>query len=173
MNGLMTWEKKMKKKDGGSKIKHMKKLMTLVPFLFLSILALAQRPQGQSYDKEKLEAARIAYITNRIDLSPEQAEKFWPIYNKFQEERNQILEQLSGINRSSMAQDLSDTKAKELIERKLKLQQQALDLEKNFYEDIIKVIQPVQALKMGNVNRDFTRQVYHMQQNRGKPKNTP
>lgn len=166
----MIWKGTMKK-IGGFKFKNMKKLLLITPLLLMCMLSMAQRTQGQTYDKEKLEAARIAFITNRIDLNPEQAEKFWPVYNKFQEERTQILEQISSINRSSRNQEMTDAKAKELIEKKLKLQQQALEVERLFYEDITKVIQPAQALRLGNVNRDFTRQVYNMQQNRGRTKN--
>lgn len=166
----MIWKGTMKK-IGGFKFKNMKKLLLITPLLLVCMLSMAQRTQEQTYDKEKLEAARIAFITNRIDLNPEQAEKFWPVYNKFQEERTQILEQISSINRSSRNQEMTDAKAKELIEKKLKLQQQALEVERLFYEDITKVIQPAQALRLGNVNRDFTRQVYNMQQNRGRTKN--
>ncbi len=34
----------------------------------------------------RLQAYKVAYITKKIDLSPEEAQKFWPVYNKYQEE---------------------------------------------------------------------------------------
>lgn len=150
------------KKTGGTNEKIMKRLLIIVLALSFSS-TYAQRPSGQHYDKEKLEAARVAFITNRLDLKTPQAEKFWPMYNKYNEERGSIMAQISEINRSS-TQDMTENQAKEMIQQRLKLQQQLLDKEKLFMEEITNVISPIQAIKLGSVNREFTRQVYRMQQ---------
>ena len=34
----------------------------------------------------KIEALKIAYLTNKLNLSPEEAQRFWPVYNKYMEE---------------------------------------------------------------------------------------
>jgi Spy/CpxP family protein refolding chaperone len=127
-------------------------------------VALAQKPDA-TYDKEKLESARVAFITNRLDLKPEQAEKFWPLFNKYNDERGQMMEQLSSLNRKSM-EETSDAKAREIIQQRFALQQKMLDNEKHFMDAITKVITPVQAVKLSGVNREFTRQVYRMNQGR-------
>ncbi|WP_373493949.1 hypothetical protein [Aquiflexum sp.] len=122
---------------------------------------LAQKPEGQQYDKEKLEAARVAFVTNRLDLKADQAEKFWPLFNQYNEDRGKLMDRISAINRSS-SQEITDAKAKEMIQERLSLQQQLLDKEKIFMEEVTKAITPVQAIKLGGVNREFTRQVYRM-----------
>lgn len=131
--------------------------------LFLGIAAYAQKPTT-AYDKEKLEAARVAFITNRLDLKPEQAEKFWPLFNQYNEERTKMMDKVSSLNRESM-QEITEARAKEIIQKRFSIQQQLLDREKIFMEEITKVISPQQAIKLGGVNREFTRQVY--QRNRG------
>lgn len=142
----------------------MKKIALIFIVLVCSYSSLlAQRPSGQQYDKEKLEAARVAFITNRLDLKADQAEKFWPIFNQYNEDRGKLMNQISAINRNS-SQDISDAKAREMIQQRLSLQQMLLDKEKKFMEEVIKTITPVQAMKLGGVNREFTRQVYRMQQ---------
>lgn len=144
----------------------MKKIIKLVFLAFLLFPAVSFAQQNETtYDKEKLEAARIAFITNRLDLKPEQAEKFWPLFNKYNDERSQMMDQLSSLNRGSMY-ETSDSKAKETIQQRLKLQQKLLDKERQFMEDITKVITPVQAVKLGGVNREFTHKVYRMDQGR-------
>lgn len=164
MNGdLMTLNTMISlKMTGGTKEKIMKRILIIVLTLSFSSI-YAQRPSGQHYDKEKLEAARVAFITNRLDLKTPQAEKFWPMYNKYNEDRGGIMDKISEINRSSI-QDMTENQAKEMIHQRLKLQQQLLDKEKIFMEEITNVITPVQAIKLGGVNREFTRQVYRMQQ---------
>jgi len=144
--------------------KLMKKILLVhTVFLLFGISAFAQKPNTE-YDKEKLEAARVAFITNRLDLKPEQAEKFWPLFNQYNEERTKMMDKVSNLNRESM-QELTETRAKEIIQKRFSIQQQLLDREKNFMEEIIKVISPQQAIKLGGVNREFTRQVY--QRHRG------
>lgn len=142
----------------------MKKIFWIHTFiLFLGFGAYAQKPTTE-YDKEKLEAARVAFITNRLDLKPEQAEKFWPLFNQYNEERTNMMNKVSSLNRESM-QELTENRANEIIQKRFSIQQQLLDREKVFMEEITKVISPQQAIKLGGVNREFTRQVY--QRHRG------
>jgi hypothetical protein len=57
----------------------MKRLLFLISFAFSFLIGVAQ-------NGNRLEALKIAYITKRLDLSPEEAQKFWPIYNQYAEE---------------------------------------------------------------------------------------
>jgi Spy/CpxP family protein refolding chaperone len=142
----------------------MKKSTLILFFMALSIIGYGQ-DRNQTYDKEKLDAARVAYITNRLDLKPAQAEKFWPVFNQYQEDRKVLMEEMSALNRSVM-EETDNERAKEKIGRRFEIQQKLMDREKEFMDKIIQVITPVQALKLNGVNRDFTRQVYRMHQGR-------
>lgn len=65
-------------------------IISLAGFLLLSLPSAAQPapcapgpvpPDPQN--KEKLESARIAYFTSRMDLTPDEAAKFWPVYKEY------------------------------------------------------------------------------------------
>ena len=45
---------------------------------------MAQNEQPR--DLGRLEAYKIAYLTKKLNLTPEEAQRFWPIYNKYQQE---------------------------------------------------------------------------------------
>jgi len=60
-------------------------------------------------------------------------------------------------------EEITDERAAAVIERKFEIQQQILDSEKAFMKHIVKVISPVQAIKLDNVNKDFARHIYRMQ----------
>jgi hypothetical protein len=60
---------------------NMRKLLLIV-FLFISTAYICNAQDGNK-DKEKIEAVRTAYITNQLNLTPEEAQKFWPIYNRY------------------------------------------------------------------------------------------
>lgn len=64
----------------------MKQLFTILAIFFtISFTALAQDGGGKQ-NGQKIEALKVAYITNKLNLSPEEAQKFWPIYNKYSDE---------------------------------------------------------------------------------------
>lgn len=122
--------------------------------------ALAQRPT-QNIDPEKLQAARIAFITSRIDLKPEQAEKFWPIFNQYTDQREATMRSISQLNRD--AENISEEDAKSRIQKRLQLQQKLLDEEKSFINEVSKVISSKQVFMLNNIARDFNRSIYQRQ----------
>lgn len=135
-----------------------------VILLFLSITAFAQRP-SQQIDPEKLQAARIAFITTRIELTPEQAEKFWPIFNQYTESREVSMRQLGALNRGTS--EISEEEAKRRIQKRFELQEKLMIDEKAFVEDVSKVLNHKQILKLNSIARDFTRHIYQRQRGGG------
>ncbi|MBO9563098.1 MAG: hypothetical protein J7621_10005 [Niastella sp.] len=70
----------------------MKKLLLILTLFFTTGMAvLAQDDDG---DKKvpggRVEAVKIAYLTQKLNLSPEEAQKFWPIYNKYAAEIRKV-----------------------------------------------------------------------------------
>src|SRR5690349_7750029 len=86
------------------KSKKMKKLLYLIFTSWISVSALAQDaeevPQQDLTAKEKIQAARIGLITQRLGLTSEQAEKFWPIYNEFTQKRTDLRKQYKDAERN-------------------------------------------------------------------------
>jgi hypothetical protein len=63
----------------------MKRIFTLMIFvLAVSLTVMAQ--ENPKNEAGRLEAFKIAYLTKKLNLSPEEAQRFWPIYNKYQQE---------------------------------------------------------------------------------------
>jgi len=50
---------------------------------------LAQKNQNDDIEK-LVQSQKIAFFTDKIGLTPEEAEKFWPIYNEYWEKKNKI-----------------------------------------------------------------------------------
>jgi hypothetical protein len=69
----------------------MKTIKTVAAFALALIFTMplfAQPKQGDG--KEKVEALKIAFITEKLSLPPDQAQKFWPTYNQFNDEMKQL-----------------------------------------------------------------------------------
>jgi len=60
----------------------MKKLILTIFMVFITIINLSAQ-QGK---RERLKAYKTAYITEHLDLTPQEAEKFWPIYNAYEKQ---------------------------------------------------------------------------------------
>lgn len=53
----------------------MKTTIKIVLFLFVTTFTFGQTPQEK---KDKIKALKVAYITEKLDLTTEEAQKFWP-----------------------------------------------------------------------------------------------
>ncbi|MFK7970195.1 MAG: hypothetical protein AB8F95_07500, partial [Bacteroidia bacterium] len=66
-------------------------------FLLLALMAFgqAQPPRGgpPSLPKERLQRLRIAYYSDKLNLTPTEAQQFWPVYNAFSDEMDGFREE--------------------------------------------------------------------------------
>jgi mevalonate kinase len=139
--------------------------------LLLCLLAAGnvwgQRGGGrEAIDPERLQTARIAYITTRISLKPEQAEKFWPVFNAFTNSRESLMRTMGDLSRG--AETIGEEEAKSKLNQKLQLQQKLVDEEKVFIAEASKILTFRQLLLLQNIARDFNRYLYDRQRGPGK-----
>lgn len=138
-----------------NKYKHMKRVIIIIAILATSVVGWAQK-QGQSQSaKSKLEAARIAMITERLDLSPAQAEKFWPIYNEFAQERRGLQQQAMQARKGLDMQNLTEEQSKTLIKAHQEFKQEKLNLENKYATKINGVISSRQMVALKKAEDDF------------------
>ena len=71
----------------------MKKLLLIIT-MFLTVGVAAVKAQDDDDDKQpnggRVEALKIAYLTKKLNLSTEEAQRFWPIYNKYSDEIRKV-----------------------------------------------------------------------------------
>ncbi|HEY4208333.1 MAG TPA: hypothetical protein VGM31_16020 [Puia sp.] len=96
-----------------------------------------------------IQALKIAFITKRLNLSPEEAEKFWPIYNRYSAEVRQAY--LS----------YRDNK------NELKLDESLLDIRKKYSVEFLKALSPARINDFFRAEKDFGAFVQKEAQRRG------
>jgi hypothetical protein len=125
-------------------------LMMLFPcfFIFAQVedqdTARGRDPQA----REKIRAAHAAYITQRLELTTSEAEKFWPVYREYAEKRRELRLPLREARRKN-ADD------KTLLDLDLKIKQQELDLEKEYTQKLQKLISAEKMIKLREAEIDF------------------
>lgn len=143
----------------------MKTLAITILMSLVAIAALAQEedlpPQQDKKVRDKIEAARIAYITDQLQLTPGEAEKFWPIYREFAERRKEIRQQAR-----SAAQTTEGQSDQEAVDQQFKAKQQELDLEKDYSGRLLKVISAQKLRSLPQAERKFRQMILDQIQRR-------
>lgn len=139
--------------------------------LLLSVPLFAQDEELQQQEqdpkvKQKIQAARIAYITDQLALTPEEAEKFWPIYREFSEKRQHLLKEYRQAKRNPDPNKSAEQNDKDLVELSLKLKQQEVDLEKDYSGKLLKVISAQKLRTLPEAERKFRQMILDQIQRR-------
>lgn len=117
----------------------------------------AQHGRGDDNDKhEKIKAARIAHITSQLNLSPEQAQKFWPVYNDFSQKRDALRSQQRQLMHAMRDKEPSNEEAKRALSQHLRMEREEAALEEEYYGNKLQaVIEPQQVVKLMHAEHEF------------------
>lgn len=143
-------------------------------------IALQAQPPGPpphlSPEKMKeLRAQKAAYLTSRISLSPEEAQQFWPVYNKFDEETDALRRELGESDRAlrEKGDGLTDAEAQAHLDKELANRQKEVDLMRKFHADGRRIIGAKRMVELGRAERDFHREVLRRFQERREERDGP
>ena len=118
-----------------------------------SLLTIGYAQKGKM--RQQIEAARIALITDRLDLSPKEAEKFWPVYNEFTSQRKVLRENFKKERPQIDNDQLTENQRKDFLKKQIDLKQKELNLEKEYSAIILNVISTEQLMSLRTAERDF------------------
>jgi hypothetical protein len=108
--------------------------------------------------RTEIEKIKKELITDRINLQPEQANKFWPIYDKYTQERLIVRRKLRVLNRGRNL-TATDAEILEDIRQRSILRQQEVDLEKKTNEDLLKIINVRQLAELYFTEQEFLKRI--------------
>jgi len=117
---------------------------------------------GQNkYDHEKIKSLKVAFITEKLDLSSKEAEAFWPIYNDYEKKREALRQNKRKEIKAKMknADELSEKEANVLLAKYLRFEEEEEELDKIFLEDTSKVISAKKTLLLLRSEDEFKRQL--------------
>ena len=147
-------------------------LAALAATLFSSGLGLAQQQPSQSQQSKEqtvnfdptlesiragLRADKVALITQIMNLSPADSDKFWPVFRKYQSDVTNLTDERIKILRDYEAQydALSNEQAKSLVDRSFKWEMQRTELRKKYFNEFLKATSAITAAKFIQVDRQL------------------
>lgn len=135
----------------------MKTLFTTMLLIVFTVSGFAQGQRG-----ERIKAMKTAFITEQLELTPSEAEKFWPVYNKFEREIHALKRQEREQMRNSQGENvknISDAQAKEILDHLSKIRTQEIELYKQREQELLKHISPAKVLRLRKAEHDFQMQL--------------
>jgi len=99
--------------------------------------------------REKMEAYRVAFITEKLELTTEEAQQFWPIFNERE-------------------QQLTDTEIQALIDRHFDFKQQELNIEREYTAKFAKALPLRKIIMLHRVEREFRHKILKEYRKRGR-----
>jgi hypothetical protein len=122
----------------------------------LILIILMGSAFGLKAQNTSVESARVAFISQKIGLTPVQAEKFWPVYNEFNNQRSDIRKAIKKIYSGlSFIQEPTTEKMKQQISHIASLKHEEANLEKEYLNRYLLVITPKQLADLIVAEREF------------------
>jgi Spy/CpxP family protein refolding chaperone len=135
----------------------MKKYIIIVLFL-CGITAFAQEEREERRGG-KIDAMRVAFITERLDLTPAEAEKFWPVFNAFHNKEKEIRKSKFKTVRKIENANLTEKEAALALSEIEKSEIELHENRKTFIAKLKQIIPALKIIKLKKAEDDFNRQL--------------
>lgn len=138
----------------------MKRIYTLIILLFFVWQVDAQKHKH----REKIKAMKVAHITTELDLTAKEAEKFWPVYNAYDEKMHQLhVERKKSIYRKAKQaggiDNITEKEASSLLADKINTEFEIAKAEQALVNKLQKVISSKKILKLFKSEREFNKKL--------------
>jgi Spy/CpxP family protein refolding chaperone len=147
------------------------KILLIILFL-VSIHSFAQTPMNEK--KEQIRALKVGFITNELSLTTDEAAKFWPIYNAFDDKQFELRHQKMKAFKARMNDDaldkMSEKEASALLAQMENNEDELYQLRKKFMANLQGVLSPIKIIKLRKAEDDFNRKLLQQYRNKGPKK---
>ena len=116
---------------------------------------------SQESKSDKVEALKIAFLTDKLELTSKEAQTFWPLYNEY----NSKMEKLRKSKKSDFdelknkGENLTDKELETFINEVFNSKQKELDLQKEYYEKYAKVLPIKKVALLYQAENQFKREL--------------
>lgn len=108
--------------------------------------------------KEKIMSEKIAFLTMEMNITPEEAQAFWPVYNQVEQEKDAALEQVIKSYKALSAAVEQNTKTERLLEAYLEAQKNLRKVDNEAPERYKAVLSAEKVAKLYVAEEKFRRQ---------------
>jgi hypothetical protein len=121
--------------------------------------------------RKNIEAQRIAFITQQLDLTPDEAKVFWPVYNEYENKRHELkksFREADNLHKDEIAK-LTEKEATQILDNQIIEAQKFLDLRKEYHSKFKSVLPAVKVLQLYDAEREFQKMLIDKLRQHNKP----
>jgi hypothetical protein len=136
---------------------------------FLTLLLFARTlVMAQNQNIDKLNAYKIAFFTKRLGLSTAEAEKFWPVYNEFQDKKLLLQQERNQLNRNInlYANTMSEKELTEAGDKYVNLIVKEAELAQEFHKKFREILNPQKVIRLYQAENQYRLQLLNELQDR-------
>ncbi len=143
----------------------MKKSQYIIPILALLISVNSYSQKRKKMSNDRIKAYKIAYITDQLNLTEKEAQKFWPVYNAHEDEIQQLRSKERGsikkvFSNDGSIDDLSEAESKEIVSSIGKVFDKMHESRKVYFNKLKKILPFKKILKLQIAERDFKKKLF-------------
>ena len=146
----------------------MKALRLFITTTILCVAGMAVTVQAQDKRnddrKQKMMSEKIAFLTNEMQITPEEAQSFWPVYNQIFKDKDEALKNVFKTFREleeAIENGKSEKEIKRLLAAYLEAEQRQRDTDSQVAEQIGKVLPVEKTARFFIAEEKFRRQQIH------------
>lgn len=140
----------------------------------LLILLITTASFAQQDRQDKVKALKVAFITEKLDLTPKQAQQFWPIYNVYESKMSEIHNTERALLRSLRTDwaSLSESDAQSALASIRKAEHQKLDAKESLVDQLRTTLSYKKTLILLRAEEEFKRKLLNrLRDGRSKQRN--
>ena len=114
--------------------------------------------------KDRWKAEKIAYITDAMELTSAEAEKFWPVYNKCECEKKKSFEKVIDAYKAleeALQAGKNDNEINNLLNKYLEVQNSGKDIDSKYVSEYRKILPGKKVAKLYIAEESFRRRQIH------------
>jgi hypothetical protein len=133
------------------------KALLIVLLLMLSAPVWAQREPGRYQEAmARIKAERVTFLTEKLQLTTDESEKFWPIYNEYLSKREGMMwGRRERMPRNFNPDEMSDEESQKMLNDILDQEVKLAELKKEYFEKLTTVIPVKKVLTLHRVEQEF------------------
>ncbi len=143
------------------------KSVLIIAFVIAMNIAFSQAPpptkdgrrNKQNERRENIESMKIGFLTKKLNLTPEEAQKFWPIYNQYQDKMDDLRKKRRQDNREAKQNfdELSDKEVEQAVDNEILFRQKELEIQKEYHSKFKAVLPIKKVAKLYQAEEQFKR----------------
>jgi len=136
------------------------KFFSLLALLCLSISSTVLAQPGPPREtSERMEALRIAFITERLALTPDESKAFWPMHEAFEAQLEAQRDAMRTQKDNFDASNASDAELQKFVEDLAEQRKSMVDLESEHLLEVAELLGAERALKLPEMKRELARNI--------------